>query len=485
MTVTISKLATLAAAVTVAAGLSAATAQEALPRIEDFRLDLDKASVETARLANARSLATQAYLWGLPAFLHYRQTTEIKQGRSLAAPAQEPFGGWILLRKLATPDDKANVMPNVDTLYGAAYLLLDKQGPVVLSIPKVTDRYYSVALHDAYFNTFDVVGTRKTGGRAANILILPPMYDRPVPPGFDRVIRSPTAGVALFQRVFIRDASEMTKVQSIQDQIRLAPLASWKKTNGAFAKIETPEFDSQEPVRLVRDPLRYFEIVSAHTCRNPPTPSYAALVSAFRQIGIGPCETLPADPALRQAIAAGARDAQQIINARVSDGPIKNGWRVPDPNTGKESPDYTGRAVVQMTQIASFSPDEAMYFTGRLDKNGAPLDGRNLYTLTFPKGQLPPVDPRAFWSLTMYGAGDNLLVPNAIDRYVLRPTTPGLRSNPDGSLTLHISHQKPTDAPDGNWLPAPSGPFIVVLRTYMPSVAAQRGEWVPPPLVKQ
>ena len=70
-----------------------AVAQQQQPRIEDFRLDLSDAEVKDANVQNIGSLSMQAYLWGLPAFLHFRQTTEIKQGRLYAAPDEEPFGG--------------------------------------------------------------------------------------------------------------------------------------------------------------------------------------------------------------------------------------------------------------------------------------------------------------------------------------------------------------------------------------------------------
>jgi len=459
--------------------------QPAQPRIEDFRLDLPRPEVDAAERQNLRAVASQAYLWGLPLFLHYRQTTEIKQGRQYGAPGEEPFGGWILLRNLASPADKGNVLPNVDTLYGAAYLLLDRQGPMVLSLPAIKDRYYSVALHDAYFNTFAVISARTTKGAAANVLILPPGHTGPVPGKFTQVIQAPTAGVAAFQRIYTRDASDVPQVRALQDKIRFAPMAAWRAKSPALPNIDSKEFDTAAPVRETRDPLRFFEIVSAHGCRNPPPPAFAALLDAFRRAGLGPCARLPGTEADRSAIAEGARDAQSLINARISAGPVRNGWKVPDPNTGKASLDYTGRAVVQMHQIASFSPDEAMYFTAKADVGGAPLDGRNAYTLIFPTGGLPPVGAGGFWSLTMYDATTNLLVDNPINRFILRPTTPGLTKNADGSLTLHIGHRKPDGAPEGNWLPAPAGGFIVVLRTYYPNAAIQSGQWFPPALDKQ
>ncbi len=327
------------------------------------------------------------------------------------------------------------------------------------------------------------MGTRNTNGDAANVLILPPGYTQPVAGRFTRIIRAPTPAIALFQRIYIRDSSELALVQGIQDRIKLAPLAKWRSEDSAFPKFDAPEYKSATPVRMISDPMRYFEIVSAHTCRNRPPSDYAALANTLTRAGIGPCGKLPEEPAFRRAISDGAADAQAFLNARISTPPMRNGWQVPDPNTGKASTDYTGRAVVQLTQVASFSPEEAMYFVGRMDSDGKPFDGRNAYTLTFAGNALPPIDPRAFWSLTLYDAKDNLLSANLLNRYVLRPASPGLTFEKDGSLSLTVANVKPDGVPQGNWLPAPDGPFIVVLRTYLPQAKLRSGDWFPPALV--
>lgn len=470
-------------ALALAATLTGAQAQHGAPRIEDFRLDLPKDAIAAAENDNLRALASQAYLWGAPLFLSYRQTTEIKQARRMMAPNEEPFGGWVLMRNLATPADTNNVLPNVDTLYGASYVLLDRQGPVVLSLPKLKDRYYSVALHDAYFNTFAVVGSRSTGGDAADILILPPGHKGSVAGKFAQVIRAPTPSIALYQRIYVRDDADVPAVRALQDRIRLAPLAGWKSKDGNFPRIDTSEFDAPAPVRETRDPMRFFEIVNRQGCRNPPPQDYAALVDAFRAAGLGPCtKALPEGEAAKEAIAQGARQAQAVIDARISGGAVRNGWSVPDPNAGQTSPDYTGRAVVQIHQIGSLPPAEAMYFTARTDKAGSRLDGARAYALTFPADALPPVESGGFWSLTMYDAATNLLVANPLNRFIIRPSTPGLTKNADGSLTLNLAATQPAGTPLGNWLPAPSGGFIVVLRTYLPGEAIRSGRWFPPAL---
>ena len=175
--------------------------------IEDFRVDLSSAEIATAEATNLRAIASQAYLYALPAFLHMRQLTEFIQGRRYFAPDVPPIGGWILVRKLSDPKTD-NRYPNVDTLYGAAYLLLAEHGPVVLTLPPIPDRYFSVALHDAYFNNFAVVGTSSGEVDGARLLIVPPGWDGSAPAGIDRVIEAPTPVINLYQRIFVHDASE-------------------------------------------------------------------------------------------------------------------------------------------------------------------------------------------------------------------------------------------------------------------------------------
>jgi hypothetical protein len=83
----------------------------------------------------------------------------------------------------------------------------------------------------------------------------------------------------------------------------------------------------------------------------------------------------------------------------------------------------------------------------------------------------------------MYGE-NSLLVENPLNRYIVRPNSPGLTYAADGSLTLYIQHAQPKGVPEGNWLPAPEGAFNVALRTYQPQVAIVNGTWFPPGIVR-
>src|SRR5215469_6005981 len=124
-------------------------------------------------------------------------------------------------------------------------------------------------------------------------------------------------------------------------------------------------------------------------------------------------------------------------------------------------------------------PQEAMYWATRRDGMGQRLSGQHDYVMHFPPGGLPPND--AFWSLTM-GDSKNQFVPNPIDRYSVSDRS-GLAPNADGSLDIYIQHAAPT-VHESNWLPAPSGNFLLWLRVYLPRPIILNGKYKVPPVVE-
>ena len=108
------------------------------------------------------------------------------------------------------------------------------------------------------------------------------------------------------------------------------------------------------------------------------------------------------------------------------------------------------------------------------------LGGAHRYQIRFTT--LPPA--KAFWSVTMYDTSYDgtagYLVQNPINRYLINSTTEGLVYGEDGSLTIAIQCEQPQDAGGrANWLPAPEGPFYLVMRIYWPEKASFDGTWTP------
>ena len=77
---------------------------------------------------------------------------------------------------------------------------------------------------------------------------------------------------------------------------------------------------------------------------------------------------------------------------------------------------------------------------------------------------MPPVN--GFWSLTMYNA-EYFFVDNPLNRYTLSARN-DLKTNADGSVDLYLQNENPGPEKQSNWLPAPAGKFIPMLRLYGP-----------------
>lgn len=112
---------------------------------------------------------------------------------------------------------------NHDTLLTGGWLDLS-QGPQVLHVPDMNDRYYSVQFSDPFDVNFAYVGTRTTGTQAGDYLITGPGWSGQVPSGM-RQIASPNNSVLLLGRVLVESDSDLPTAYALAKQIQLAPLS--------------------------------------------------------------------------------------------------------------------------------------------------------------------------------------------------------------------------------------------------------------------
>jgi hypothetical protein len=246
-----------------------------------------------------------------------------------------------------------------------------------------------------------------------------------------------------------------------------------------------PEIDMKTPVRDQVDKLdsgAYFRLLASLMKENPPAPEDAPIVARMAKIGLVPGKDFDIsslDPAIAQALAdvPKAGIAEIIAEFKVSPKHV-NGWEVLT-KTGIYGTDYANRALVTAIGLGANRPQDAIYPTSIVDADGRAYSGANNYVLHFGKGQTPPAD--AFWSLTMYDA-QFFFVSNALNKYTVSPRN-DLKYNSNGSLDLYIQHQSPGPEKEANWLPAPEGKFILMLRMYWPkeqNPSILDGTWNPP-----
>ena len=233
------------------------------------------------------------------------------------------------------------------------------------------------------------------------------------------------------------------------------------------------------------DAVAYFTLLAQLMKTNPPSAADAPALTKFAKIGLVPgqdfdASKLKADFAKRIPEIAFDRIMIQFkINKEVKD---INGWGFTT-KTGLYGTDYLMRALVTAIGLGANRPQDAVYPTSQKDTDDQAYDGANKYVMRFPKGQTPPVE--GFWSLTMYD-GNYFFVANPLNRYSISPRQ-NLKTNPDGSTDLYIQKDSPGADKESNWLPAPAGKFILMLRMYWPDESAPSiidGTWTIPPVKK-
>ena len=179
--------------------------------------------------------------------------------------------------------------------------------------------------------------------------------------------------------------------------------------------------------------------------------------------------------------------ARIMLHFKFSDGDVKdiNGWGFTT-KTGLYGTNYIQRALVTAIGLGANRPQDAIYPTSMKSASGLikrNYDGSEKYVLTFKKGLTPPVT--GFWSLTMYDE-NYFFVDNPLNRYSISARQP-LKANADGSLDLLIQNESPGADKESNWLPAPKGKFILMMRLYWPNESNPSiidGTWTIPPVTK-
>jgi hypothetical protein len=111
-----------------------------------------------------------------------------------------------------------------DLLYVGGWLDLS-EGPLLLHVPDMAGRYYSVQFTDPSDGTdFAYVGTRATGSVAGDYLISGPGWKGTVSRGMSQ-IAAPNKSVLVVGRVMVESESDLSTAYEIAKQIRLTPLS--------------------------------------------------------------------------------------------------------------------------------------------------------------------------------------------------------------------------------------------------------------------
>ncbi|OEQ41226.1 DUF1254 domain-containing protein [Listeria monocytogenes] len=421
---------------------------------------------------NLVDLATKAYIYGFP-FIFNTQQIERYVTVGIGGTKQVPFNNFTHASRLAEPSDKF-VSVNNDTIYSNAPIDVSA-GPVVLSVPDTSGRYYVLQFVDAWSNNFAYVGKRATGTSAGKFLLTPPNWNGDVPADMIE-IKFPTNIGIIIGRLACDGEADLPTVRELQEQLKITPLNEGKEVDGF------PEYD-----RSLGKELAFFEQLRVYMAQFPPAERDLVKQESFAPIGLMEKGVSPySNPSeeLKNALIEGAKAGLANIKKATTNFKSVNGWGLTqhlfDYNADffeigtKKSLDwviedreeaYIIRAVSAITALWGNHGYEAVYLMTWTDTDGNALNGKNKYTLEL--NPIPPVD--SFWSITMYDLPEYFLCENPINRYSIGDRTPGIQYNDDGGITIVVSKDEPTDPKErANWLPAPDAEFRPMFRLYNP-----------------
>jgi hypothetical protein len=362
--------------------------------------------------------------------------------------------------------------PNLDVAYSEAWVAADETSCTIVTVPKITGRYYTVQFLNGWDETLANINERVFPGkpdgdfamclRGAKVALPPDAKRIDLPVKYSRVLLRVELGdnwdeaVAL-QRQFRFRATGSPAVPTIPK----TPIFDLENLPG----VEAFDFADQA--------------IDSEPDSNPGLETFAARARAIQQA--------IKDPAERERVAKAIRDVAYADFSKyglsIGHGVTINGWTRPAV-VGNYDIDYAARSLVSYGGIWANVMPEVLYYRSNLDATGTLLSGDNAYTLTFPKDQLPQSFAKYFWSVIAVDSKHFRVLPNPTKRYLLnRETKP--QYNADGSLTLHFATEKPANAPDGNWLPTPKGAvYRLTFRYYGPIDGVANGTYFLPPLVK-
>ena len=468
---------------------------------------ITQAATNEANAHEIEAIAEDAYLWGIQQAIFYGQRYLFSQDQTA-----EVFTGvnrFTWFREPAGPELPI-IRPNATVLYGTTFLDL-QNGPLVVEMPEIRDRYFALQIMDQYGRHFLMVGNQFNGTDARNYLLVPPGYEGKLPDEFvaNDVIPTPSKTLWGIIRIAIieRTDSEIKKINAYFDQITVTPMSKWL-ANGkqGIPQAEAPVVPGDYEVfprfsedQFVQRQVRmqtaedYFTIL--HLVLNDPSMSLLAdskleseMLARMKTVGLGPgldFEWSKLSSEIQAALTVGyKRGFEKVQETARSSLVDMNGWMILS-NRGNFETNWLDRAV--MAAEGWGGPDRNVSHGGAflfVDADGQQLNGQHKYTLTIDLDNQPPVSE--WWSLPIYNS-DGFFVANEINRFTINSlmVKQGLFHIQDNKLVIYIQKDRPTDANQlKNWLPAPPDDFNFTARFYGPFMPLVNGSFEMPRPVK-
>lgn len=362
--------------------------------------------------------------------------------------------------------------PNLDVAYSEAWIAIDENSYTILTVPKITDRYFTVQFLNGWGETLLNINERTFPDHSygkfaiclkdANVQLPKDLMRIDLPVKHSRVLSRVELGfdrekAAELQHQFSFEANGTPKLP----EIPTTPAFNMEMLPGVEAfEVGTIAMSSELDTNEGMEPLQQ-------------------LVKQIADVIHDPAERSRVDSVIRKKAFADFAKAGVIIGH----GTVRNNWVRPS-TAGIYGNDYLTRTLVNFGGIWANVFEEVIYYKCAMDNTGKVLHSDHSYQVTFPPEALPENFVKYFWSVIAVDNAHMRILSNPINRFLLNKETRPEYGN-DGSLTLYFAAEKPAQAPDGNWLPTPKGQlYRLTFRFYGPKSGVWDGTYYPPALSK-
>lgn len=435
-----------------------------------------------------KHVGAMAYLWAWPMMnIHNRKVMFEK----LPEPSYKggvvplsPPNQLCMLTDYIKPGEKDVACPNQDVVYGFGITDFSKDA-LVVQVPDFGDRFWVYQVCNQRTDGYATLG-KMYATKPGFYLLTGPKWSGKVPDGITGVFKCDTELGVVIPRVFqTDDPADKKAIQPLIQKILMYPLSQFdgKVKTKDWTKVPilpAPPNQGNEETKWVK-PDVFFDQLPEIMKQVPPLPGEEAIYGQIQSVLAAAAK----DPKIKNILKQAAIEADQKLIAPLFQFenvgyPLKDNWTT-QANGAQFGLDYLTRTACAKANIFVNKPFETKYFYQDKDVSGTRLHGSSNYTVTFAKGEVPPV--KGFWSLTLYNQY-HFFSPNSVNRFSLGTKNKDLKYNPDGSLTLYVQNTSPSADKVSNWLPSPKETFSLYIRCYWPEDRVIKDNWLPPAVLK-
>ena len=359
------------------------------------------------------------------------------------------------------------VNPNLDVAYMEAWFAMDENSAILLTIPEVKNRYYTVQLMDGWGEVITNINERNYPdhpfGQYALVL---ENSTANIPQGAIKVVM-PIKKIKMLARVELQNTWE--KAVELQKQFKvevigvptIEPIINFP----TFTNKDLPDvavFDYCEELLKTQD---------SKMVKNDSIQSISRKVAAY--VSQSESNSLEVKKIIQE------KAVPQFMSYAINNaGKLENNW-LATIYAGEYKGNYWTRTAANFVGIWANSPQEVVYFIASKDNEDNALGSGKTYVLKFDKDNLPINSVSGFWSIILVDFPNYRVVANELERYNFNNFSP-LTFEEDGGLNIYISPTYNPEWPKSNWLPSPKEQaFNLTIRMYVPKENVVNGDWFP------